>query len=129
MGWDEMILIFSNSLFLVGGKSILAHFMLHCSFYPILFFFLCNFSRFVFCPCSVICFLVCVFLSFLFLFLSRFLFLFLCLSDFVSKKNLFEFCLCLSYCILSYVHNFCFSLFEFCLGKNCLRIIKKGGLN
>jgi len=32
MGWDEMILIFSNSLFLVGGKSILAHFMLHCSF-------------------------------------------------------------------------------------------------
>ena len=74
----------------------------------------------MFCPCSVICFLVCVFLSFLFLFLSRFLFLFLCLSDFVSKKNLFEFCLCLSYCILSYVHNFCFSLFEFCLGKNCL---------
>ena len=32
---------------------------------------------------------------------------FLCLSNFVSKKkNLFEFCLCLSYCILSSVHTF-----------------------
>ena len=55
----------------------------------------------VFCPCSVICFLICVLLRsclclcfvlilvlVTFLFLSCFLFLF----DFVSKKNLFEFC-------------------------------------
>ena len=95
------------------------------------------------------CILVCVFVSFLFLFLSRFfvlvlvlvtffilvlvscfLFLFLFLVSFklyVQKKNLFEFCLWLSYCILSSVHNFSFSLFEFCLGKNC-RIAKLSNL-
>ena len=69
--------------------------------YPILFFFLCNLSRFVFCSCSVICFLVCVLLHsclclcfVLVLVLVMFLFLFLFLISFrlCVKKKLFEFC-------------------------------------
>ena len=82
--------------------------------YPIFFFFVICLGL-CFCPCSVICVLVLVLVlvTFLFLFLVSFK---LCVK---KKKNCLSSCflfLCLSYCILSFLHNFCFSLFEFCLG-------------
>ena len=72
--------------------------------YPI--FFLCNLSKFVFCPCSVICVLVCVlfrsclgliafWVFFVLVLLFVFLFASCCILVFFRlcvKKNLFEFC-------------------------------------
>jgi len=75
------------------------HLLIQVLSYPIIF--LCNFSKFVFCPCFVICFLVCFLLRsclclhfVLVLVLVMFLFLFLFLVSFRLwvKKNLFEFC-------------------------------------
>ena len=99
-------------------------------FYPILLFFsfFGNLSMFRSCLRLVAFLFVSLFRSCSCLFLSRFFCscsCFLCLVSFrlcVKKKEFvwvlvscFLF-LCLSYYILSSVHNFCFSLFEFCLG-------------
>ena len=94
------LLVSSDPLLVrITSSGIRAWFLIQVLSYPIIF--LCNLSRFVFCPCSVICFLVCVLLRsclclcfVLVLVLVTFLFLVLFLVSFrlcVKKK------ICLSF--------------------------------